>query len=138
MLEGLLGLSQEQMNLEYELTSLSFAGLRPKSGYADGDHQKLIEKIKTYEGETLRDKFDTYWTKEVGVSQELIDEFRSIMLYGELDDPDAIEEVDSQDKSEIKAVYSITGTALPISALNQAGIYVVKYNNGASRKIVVK
>ena len=54
------------------------------------------------------------------------------------DDPDAIEEVNAQDKSEIKAVYSITGTELPISALNQAGIYVVKYNNGASRKIVVK
>ena len=138
LLEGLLGLSQEQMNLEYELTSLSFAGLRPKSGYADGDHQKLIEKIKTYEGETLRDKFDTYWTKEVGVSQELIDEFRSIMLVGESDEPDAIEDLNAQDKSEIKAVYSITGTELPISALNQAGIYVVKYNNGASRKIVVK
>ncbi len=138
LLEGLLGLSQEQMNLEYELTSLSFAGLRPKSGYADGDHQKLIEKIKTYDGETLRDKFDTYWTKEVGVSQELIDEFRSIMLVGESDEPDAIEDLNAQDKSEIKAVYSITGTELPISALNQAGIYVVKYNNGASRKIVVK
>lgn len=86
LLEGLLGLSQEQMNLEYELTSLSFAGQRPKSGYADGDHQLLIEKIKTYEGETLRDKFDTYWTTEVGISQDLIEEFRSIMLF----DPNAI------------------------------------------------
>ncbi len=85
LLEGLLGLSQEQMNKEYELTSLSFAGLRPKSGYADGDHQKLIEKIKTYDGETLRDKFDTYWTKEVGVSMADIEEFRSIMLF----DPNA-------------------------------------------------
>lgn len=139
LLEGLLGLSQEQMNLEYELTSLSFAGLRPKSGYADGDHQKLIEKIKTYEGETLRDKFDTYWTKEVGVSQELIDEFRSIMLVGDDPDaPDAIEDLSAKDKSEIKAVYSVTGTELPTSALNQTGIYVVKYNNGASKKIVVK
>ena len=127
------------MNLEYELTSLSCAGLRPKSGYADGDHQKLIEKIKTYEGETLRDKFDTYWTKEVGVSQELIDEFRSIMLVGDDPDaPDAIEDLSAKDKSEIKAVYSVTGTELPTSALNHTGIYVVKYNNGASKKIVVK
>ena len=85
LLEGLLGLSQEQMNKEYELTSLSFAGLRPKSGYADGDHQKLIEKIKTYDGATLRDKFDTYWTKEVGVSIDDIQEFRSLMLF----DPNA-------------------------------------------------
>ncbi len=105
---------------------------------------KSIEELRkvlkscTNEAGIEPDKFDTYWTKEVGVSQELIDEFRSIMLYGELDDPDAIEEVSAQDKSEIKAVYSITGTELPISALNQAGIYVVKYNNGASRKIVVK
>ena len=139
MLEGLLGLSQEQMNLEYELTSLSFAGLRPKSGYADGDHQKLIEKIKTYEGETLRDKFDTYWTKEVGVSQELIDEFRSIMLVGEEPVPTDIKDVNLQnDATSIKAVYSITGTELPISSLEQPGIYVVKYNDGTSKKMMVK
>ena len=139
LLEGLLGLSQEQMNLEYELTSLSFAGLRPKSGYADGDHQKLIEKIKTYEGETLRDKFDTYWTKEVGVSQELIDEFRSIMLVGEEPVPTDIKDVNLQnDATSIKAVYSITGTELPISSLEQPGIYVVKYNDGTSKKMMVK
>ncbi len=137
LLEGLLGLSQEQMNKEYELTSLSFSGLRPKGGYEDGDHQKLIEKIKTYEGETLRDKFDTYWTKEVGISQDDIEEFRSIMLdgYTIVDD---IEDISLQDNSEIKAVYSITGAELPVGALNQAGIYVVKYNNGASKKMVVK
>ena len=86
LLQGLLGLSQEQMNLEYELTSLSFAGLRPKDGTPGyGDHQALIEKIKEYSGATLRDKFDTYWTQEVGISQNLINEFRNIMLY----DPNA-------------------------------------------------
>ncbi len=83
LLEGLLGLSQEQMNKEFELTSLSFAGLRPKGGTLGyGDHQALIEKIKTYAGATLRDKFDTYWTQEVGITQEQIEEFRSIMLVG--------------------------------------------------------
>lgn len=81
LLQGLLGLSQEQMDLEYELTSLSFAGNRPKGGTPNyGDHLALIEKIKTYDGVTLRDKFDTYWTKEVGISMEQIEEFRSIML----------------------------------------------------------
>ena len=54
------------------------------------------------------------------------------------DAPDAIEDLSAKDKSEIKAVYSVTGTELPTSALNQTGIYVVKYNNGASKKIVVK
>jgi hypothetical protein len=87
LLEGLLGLSQEQMNLEYELTSLSFAGNRPKGGTQGyGDHQALIEKIKTYEGATLRDKFDTYWIQEVGISQDLINEFRNIMLCVVLDE----------------------------------------------------
>lgn len=81
LLQGLLGLSQEQMDLEYELTSLSFAGNRPKGGTPNyGDHLALIEKIKTYSGATLRDQFDTYWTKEVGISMEQIEEFRSIML----------------------------------------------------------
>ena len=84
LLEGLLGLSQEQMNLEYELTSLSFAGNRPKSGTPGyGSHQDLINYIKShYAGATLRDKFDTYWTQEVGITQEQIEEFRSIMLVG--------------------------------------------------------
>ena len=139
LLEGLLGLTQEQMNLEYELTSLSFAGLRPKSGYADGDHQKLIEKIKTYEGETLRDKFDTYWTKEVGITQEQIEEFRSIMLMDPVDT--AIKGVELTEKttpSGIKSVYSISGTELPSSALNKQGVYVVKYNNGTSQKVIVR
>ena len=139
LLEGLLGLSQEQMNLEYELTSLSFAGLRPKSGYADGDHQKLIEKIKTYDGETLRDKFDTYWTKEVGITMEQIEEFRSIMLVGEEPAPTDIKDVNLQaDAAGINAVYSITGTELPISSLSQPGIYVVKYNDGTTKKMMVK
>ena len=128
------------MNKEYELTSLSFAGLRPKSGYADGDHQKLIEKIKTYEGETLRDKFDTYWTKEVGITQEEIDEFRSIML---MDAPGtAIKGITLTEKtipSGIKAVYSVSGAKLPTAVLrSQKGTYVVKYNNGTTQKVTVK
>ena len=81
LLEGLLGFSQEQMNLEYELTSLSFAGNRPKNGTPGyGDHQQVIEAIKQYDGKTLRDKFDTYWTQVVGISMAQIEEFRSIML----------------------------------------------------------
>lgn len=121
LLEGLLGFSQEQMNKEYELTSLSFAGLRPKSGYADGDHQKLIEKIKTYEGATLRDKFDTYWTQEVGVTKSQIEEFRSLMLY----DPNAAEEnpldvnhdgnVDTQDVLSIYTFMQSAPATIPAS-----------------------
>ena len=81
LLEGLLGFSQEQMNLEYELTSLSFAGNRPKNGTPGyGDHQAVIEAIKQYDGATLRDKFDTYWTQQVGITMDEIKEFRSIML----------------------------------------------------------
>ena len=141
LLEGLLGLTQEQMNLEYELTSLSFAGLRPKSGYADGDHQKLIEKIKTYDGATLRDKFDTYWTKEVGITMDQIEEFRSIMLV----DPTAtaIKGIELQEKdtkaAAVKTVYSVSGAELPAGVLqNTKGVYVVKYNNGTIQKVVVK
>ena len=138
LLEGLLGLSQEQMNLDYELTSLSFAGLRPKGGYEDGDHQKLIEYIKTFDGETLRDKFDTYWITQVKLTKEQIEEFRDLMLEGVSTDIKEITNLEDATQSEIQAVYSITGVELPISALNESGIYVVKYNNGTSKKIVVK
>ena len=138
LLEGLLGLSQEQMNLDYELTSLSFAGLRPKGGYEDGDHQKLIEYIKTFDGETLRDKFDTYWITQVKLTKEQIEEFRDIMLEGVSTDIKEITNLEDAAQSEIQAVYSITGVELPISALDKSGIYVVKYSNGVSKKIVVK
>jgi hypothetical protein len=73
----------------------------------------------------------------VGIAQDDIEEFRSIMLEG-YTIADDIEDISAQENSEIKAVYSITGTELPIGALEQAGIYVVKYNNGVSKKIVVK
>ena len=149
LLEGLLGFSQEQMNLEYELTSLSFAGLRPKGGYEDGDHQDLIEYIKTFDGkeiaqrqgreEMLRDKFDTYWIQEVGITEEQIEEFRNIMLVGE--EETDIKDINLQEnagQSGIMAVYSITGAELPSSSLSQPGIYVVKYSDGTSKKIVVK
>jgi len=128
LLEGLLGFSQEQMNKEYELTSLSFAGLRPKSGYADGDHQKLIEKIKTYEGETLRDKFDTYWTQEVGITKEQIEEFRSIMLVDPIEDT-AVREVNAASPSD-EAIYDVTGRQVvkPVR-----GLYVI-----GGKKVLVK
>ena len=52
-----------------------------------------------------------------------------------------IKGVELQEKttpSGIKAVYSISGTELPTNTLNKQGVYVVKYNNGTSQKVVVK
>lgn len=127
LLEGLLGLSQEQMNKEFELTSLSFAGLRPKGGTPGyGDHQALIEKIKTYAGATLRDKFDTYWTQEVGITQEQIEEFRSIMLVG----PTESVNIGSLD---VSTYYSTN--ALDFSLVKGVKAYIVSSYNSATGQV---
>lgn len=75
LLEGLLGFSEDQLCKSYEMTSFSYAGHRDKSAcYA------LIEVIKTCDGATLRDKFESYWNKNVGISKDAIAEFRGYML----------------------------------------------------------
>ena len=131
LLQGLLGLSQEQMDLEYELTSLSFAGNRPKGGTQGyGDHLNLIKKIQEYEGETLRDKFDTYWTKEVGISMEQIEEFRSIML------------LDPREKVSITLGDLGVGTyysskALDFSEENKMNAYIVSTFTSATGKVTL-
>lgn len=75
LLEGLLGFSEDQLCKSYEMTSFSFAGHRDKSGAYE-----LIKVIKECSGATLRDKFESYWNKNVGISKDAITEFRSYML----------------------------------------------------------
>lgn len=86
LLEGLLGVSEKDCSIDYELTSFSEAvGLRYRIGaqgwnapdyyFRDG-----ITFLRGQTGDTFQDKIENYLVKTVGISQADIDEFKSIVL----------------------------------------------------------
>ena len=83
LLEGLLGVEYNDLVKEYELTFFSNSKESTKDSI-----DKVFDYIETMEGETLRDKFNTYFTDYISVNQAEIDEFRYLMLDGDGDDGD--------------------------------------------------
>ena len=75
LLEGVLGLTIDQIYKDYELTSFSVAGNRLKTSFQD-----RIDVILALDGATLRDKFENYFLNKLGVSATDITYFRSVML----------------------------------------------------------
>ncbi|MBQ3780261.1 MAG: tyrosine-protein phosphatase, partial [Bacteroidaceae bacterium] len=78
LLEGVLGLTIDQIYKDYELTSFSAAPgatNRLKSSFQD-----RIDVILALDGATLRDKFENYFLNKLGVSATDITYFRSVML----------------------------------------------------------
>lgn len=77
LLEGLLGLTEDQLCKDYELTTFSHAGLRNKNGL-----DSKFNYIKTMPGETLQEQFYNYWRVGVGISKENLLEFITLMTDG--------------------------------------------------------
>ena len=78
LLEGVLGLTIDQIYKDYELTSFSAAPgatNRLKTSFQD-----RIDVILALDGATLRDKFENYFINKLGVSIADINYFRSVML----------------------------------------------------------
>ena len=77
LLEGLLGLSEEDLLREYYLTGLYYPDL-------DGSGLNvMIDKLKSdYEGETMQEKITAYLIT-AGVTQDQIDSIKSIFLENE-------------------------------------------------------
>ncbi len=75
LLEGLLGVTLDQLYKDYELTSFSIAGPRHK----DGIDSKLEYIRTTFTGSTLQHKFYNYWKDYVRIPAERLDEFIRIM-----------------------------------------------------------
>lgn len=75
LIEGLLGATESSINKDYELTS--FCGdTRYRTSEA---FTSQLGYIKSLPGETLRDKFESYWLM-VGISHDEIEHFRQLML----------------------------------------------------------
>ena len=75
LLEGLLGLSVDQLYKDYELTSFSASGERLKNGL-----DSKLEYINSLGGSSLQEKFFNYWHRQVGISASDLQTFISLML----------------------------------------------------------
>lgn len=79
LLNALLGVPEEKLLADYELTYLS------SMAYAAGDmrgHNNMVNFLYNFqmlEGETTQEKAQTYW-KNIGLTQQQLDTFYSIML----------------------------------------------------------
>lgn len=80
IVEGILGVSENDITKDYEITS--FAN-RPRSRAIESEkkyyYAEAIEKIKSLEGDTFKDKWRTFLIS-YGVTPEEIDEFEELML----------------------------------------------------------
>ena len=83
VLEGLLGVSQSDIDKDYELTCFFFgtATDSPARRRNESEWQGLIEEIKAYDGDTFRDKCCTFVAK-LGFTAEEINAFRAGMIDG--------------------------------------------------------
>ena len=70
MLESILGVSDEDKMLDYELT------LNNGRAYMDA----MLEALDSYSGDTINEKVETYLIESVGITPEQIESIRSIML----------------------------------------------------------
>lgn len=82
LIEGLLGVSEKDCSIDYELTSFSEAAeLRYRNGQPrDHYFRQGIEFLRGQEGDTFQDKIENYLVNTVGIPQDDINRFKSIVL----------------------------------------------------------
>jgi len=135
LLEGLLGVPYNELVKDYELTFFSNSSESTKDSI-----DKVFDYIETMEGETLRDKFNTFFTKKIVVSQDNIDYFRSEMLESlreeEEDITTNIERLDNnQSTKDCRIVFDIMGRK--VDTVRKNHIYLVRDDKGSIRKVII-
>ena len=86
VLEHLLGMNSGDVDKDYELTNFYTNGIE-RTRCNPSNYLRLVNELKTYEGETFRDKMITY-VKSLGITAEEINAFRAAMIDG---NPEMIE-----------------------------------------------
>ena len=71
LLQGILGVSEEDLDFEYRLSSLTTQ---------TGNINMIKGNLDAYEGETINERIETYLTEKVGVTAGEISAIRSIFL----------------------------------------------------------
>jgi hypothetical protein len=82
LLEGLLGVSEKDCSIDYELTSFSEAAeLRYRNGQPrDYYFRQGIDFLRGQNGDTFQDKIENYLVNTVGILQDDINRFKSRVL----------------------------------------------------------
>lgn len=78
LLEGLCGVNESKLSMDYELTSFSQFGVRRRSGTTSYKYPEMVSAIKTYSGNTLKEKFESY-ALSVGLNYAQISNIQSIL-----------------------------------------------------------
>ena len=68
ILEGLCGVSEADLAIDYELTSFSMFDLRTRVGTKKFPFAEMVARIKTYPGATLAEKFAAYAHETLGLT----------------------------------------------------------------------
>lgn len=127
LLEGLLGVPYDGLVKDYELSS--FALLDKKKEIID----PVIEFIRTIDGKTLQEKFNTFWTKRVGVKQEDINYFIDEMLEGEKKQEQIESSIITLRELPIGMNYNLQGRRI---SSHQRGLVIQRQQDGSVRKMV--
>lgn len=132
LLEGLLGVPYNDLVKDYEL---SFFCYNIESTKASID--KVFDYIEQQEGETLRDKFNSYFINSICVLQEDIDYFRNEML----EDPKSsnnIIHITHKDISTKSHAYDLTGRPVKVAdkTNNTKRLLLIRGDNGKVYKIL--
>lgn len=76
ILEGLCGVPEADLAIDYELTSFAMFGLRTRVGTKKFPFAKIVERIKAYPGATLQAKLEAYAKGTLGLTDEEIAKIR--------------------------------------------------------------
>lgn len=68
ILEGLCGVSETDLAIDYELTSFTMFGLRTRVNRGTANFADVVAKIKTYPGAALAEKFAAYARDTLGLT----------------------------------------------------------------------
>ncbi len=132
LIQGVLGISYDQIAKDYELTSFTGETVRLRES-----QYKLISYINGLAGNTLQEKFNTFLTKNVGLNQWVIDYLTETLLEEE-------EEVILTGIKEHKPVlmpkeegyYNLSGRQITGSL--PKGVYIKIHRDGIGRKYIQK
>ncbi len=84
LLLGYLGVDEDTLLCDYELTSLSLVSTRSRHAYTGADKAKTFETFykmfNDYPGSTVREKCTYFLKTKCGISQEILDEITEILI----------------------------------------------------------
>ena len=128
LLEGLLGVSYNDLVKDYEVSLF----INNQSSTKDSI-DKMFDYIYTMSGETLRDKFNTFFIEKLGVKQSEIDSFRSQMLESNINYNSIRDIQNDTNLSKENVLYDLNGHCVKVPKKRQ--IYLIKDRYGHTRKV---